>query len=381
MASAPTTDNATSHRTIAEHLVATLATSLHQQLAPIINSLGQEHIALLNKREQKQKAIQRLIDNEEALPRSARLHFSLTVSKRIESNPEYINLRDEANKIINKCSKDLKTIIIKTAQLELLAIDADIRQHLEKSLCRTEQPPKQSNPDINTEPPTDKSELRALIQQESKMSNQSIEQKIDRLSKQLQQLQQTKTFHQRDHSDTLNQQQNLPTRPPKLYDSTRTYETPSNHRSSKHRRQNLTNNTSGRKDNPRFTPPPPLPQMTTDQPHPLPQMTTDQPHPLSLSKNPATGLPRFTPPPSKPTNDQLHHQHPVSGRHTDTAHQSSSKPPPMALQPTVSPTVTFGHTNRKRHCDPKPPPMALQPSISQPVTLGQNNRKRCHDQA
>jgi hypothetical protein len=52
----------------------------------------------------------------------------------MESHPEYIALRDKANKITNKCSQDLKKIIIQAAKLELSAINTDTQQHLIKSL-------------------------------------------------------------------------------------------------------------------------------------------------------------------------------------------------------------------------------------------------------
>ena len=134
MASEPTTDEPISPKTIAERYLETFASSLHQQLAPIVLKLGKEHLLLLSKRDQKQKAVQRLIDDETAIPRSARFNFSLTVPKRTENNPEYIALRDKALAITTKCSNDLKALIIKAANLEISAIETDLQQHLTKSL-------------------------------------------------------------------------------------------------------------------------------------------------------------------------------------------------------------------------------------------------------
>lgn len=127
-------DNHLPPKVVAEQHIENYAASLHQQLAPIVTNLGKEHIILLSKRDMKEKAIRRLVDDDNFIPRSARFNFSLNVSKRTETMPAYIALRNRAKEIVDQCGRDLKQLIISAANLELSSITTDIEQHLAKSI-------------------------------------------------------------------------------------------------------------------------------------------------------------------------------------------------------------------------------------------------------
>jgi hypothetical protein len=130
----PNNDEQLTPSTIAGRFIDSYTTSLHPQLAPLINKVAKDHILLLSKRDHKQQVTQRLIDDDDLLPRSARFHFKLTFPEKLDTRPEFIALRTEANEITSKYSKELKKLIIKAAQLEITTMNEDIRLHIVKSL-------------------------------------------------------------------------------------------------------------------------------------------------------------------------------------------------------------------------------------------------------
>ena len=114
------------------HIIQTAA-SLHPQIAPIVTRLGKLHLLLLCKRDQKQKAVQRLIDDDNAIPRSARFQFTLSAPKRTEASLEYTTLQEKAKAIVTQCGIDLKKVIIQAAKLEIATMDSEIKTDL--ALC------------------------------------------------------------------------------------------------------------------------------------------------------------------------------------------------------------------------------------------------------
>ena len=129
-----TTEDPTLPKTLAEAHINITAASLHPQIAPIVTKLGKSHLLLLCKREQKQKAVQRLIDDDTLIPRSARFQFSLSMPKRTEASLEYITLKEKAKEIVNQCGLDLKKVIIQAAKLEITTMDEEIKTDLARSI-------------------------------------------------------------------------------------------------------------------------------------------------------------------------------------------------------------------------------------------------------
>jgi hypothetical protein len=121
-------------KTLAERHINITAASLHPQIAPIVTRLGKEHLILLCKRDQKRKAVQRLIDDDDVIPRSARFQFHLSAPKRTEALLEYTQLQEKAKAIITQCGLDLKKLIIQAAKLEITTMDGEIKTHLVRSI-------------------------------------------------------------------------------------------------------------------------------------------------------------------------------------------------------------------------------------------------------
>jgi hypothetical protein len=129
-----TTEDPNLPKTLAEAHINTTAASLHPQIAPIVTKLGKTHLLLLCKREQKQKAVQRLIDDEQLIPRSARFQFTLSAPKRTEASLEYTTLQEKAKAIVTQCGLDLKKVIIQAAKLEITTMDNEIKIDLVRSI-------------------------------------------------------------------------------------------------------------------------------------------------------------------------------------------------------------------------------------------------------
>jgi hypothetical protein len=129
-----TTEDPHLPKTLAEAHINITAASLHPQIAPIVTKLGKTHLLLLCKREQKQKAVQRLIDDEQLIPRSARFQFTLSAPKRTEASLEYTTLQEKAKAIVTQCGLDLKKVIIQAAKLEIITLDNDIKIDLVRSI-------------------------------------------------------------------------------------------------------------------------------------------------------------------------------------------------------------------------------------------------------
>jgi hypothetical protein len=492
--SSTNTEEKTTPHAIAEKFIVDYASSLHQQLARLITQIGTDHLLLLSKRDQKEKAIQHLVNDETHIPRSVRFNFTLSTSKQTESNPEYLALRDKAKEITDKCTKDLKQIIIQAAKIHLSIITTEIQQHLAKYLriitqslmitnnqfnnfdnkaydfikyylpilttnapideaqfCElykqvnkldTFPPNHTTNPtptpttntqtdhsdsmfltqitqdrqavfppppphnllplkniieavfvtpwqrfleqqqknkisselhkltnshlieqatetavlDIDSEPPADKKELKALIRQETKAETQEISKKIDLLFQQLSGT--SKNPPKRGHGGASTNQTNMPHQPP--------YNNPN--RSHNTDRKNppaprTGHHTSSNRHNPDHHP-------TNPDHHPTNHTTTRPlkftPPPPKPTARPPSRL-NFTPPPPKPPT-QEHNFQPRPYQPPTTQQRG----PPRAFYP----PIPF----RNRRYIP-PATNILPPTISQPVTLGTPNRqKRKHDQ-
>jgi hypothetical protein len=119
---------------LAESFIRSSVASLQPGLATIIEKLGKEHIVLLSKKDVKQNILKKLEDNEDAIPRSARIDFQLSASKRTEQRPEFIALKEETSIMVNRFRVALRKQVIKSIKIELLQIEDDIREHLVKAI-------------------------------------------------------------------------------------------------------------------------------------------------------------------------------------------------------------------------------------------------------
>ena len=118
----------------AENHIKTIVASLHPNFAPIAERLGKEHIILLSKLDNKIKAKKRLDDDLDLIPRSARIQFNISVSKRTEQAPGFTTLKEEVDKTITDFHKQLRSHIITGIGLEIKSLTNEIKEHLVKSI-------------------------------------------------------------------------------------------------------------------------------------------------------------------------------------------------------------------------------------------------------
>ena len=120
-------------KSLAESFIRSSTASLQPQIAIIVEKLGKEHILLLSKKDNVIRTHQRMNDNEDFIPRSARIQFDLKGSKRAIELPEYKQLAEDTSTLVADFTKNLKKQIIKAAAIEIKAAETELRYHL--SIC------------------------------------------------------------------------------------------------------------------------------------------------------------------------------------------------------------------------------------------------------
>jgi hypothetical protein len=119
---------------LAESFIRSSIASLHPIIASNVEKLGKEHIILLSKKHHLDKAYQRLVNDTDLIPSSARFKFELSVTDKVKEMPEYKALHDKTIAIVQKAQQDLKIQIVAASGLERQAITNEIQRHLVKSI-------------------------------------------------------------------------------------------------------------------------------------------------------------------------------------------------------------------------------------------------------
>jgi hypothetical protein len=119
---------------LADAYIRSFTASLHPEITTIVERLGKEHIVLLSKRDNKNAQVKRMADLPELIPRSARLDFTLNVSKRAKLRPEFIALEEQTTELVESYRIGLKEKIIAATKIEILALEDELREHLIRSV-------------------------------------------------------------------------------------------------------------------------------------------------------------------------------------------------------------------------------------------------------
>ena len=115
--------------TIDEH-----SATLLPQLSAILSKLANDHIDLLHRLHEKSAQLQRMEADEGIIPRSARLKFELTVSKKVEAHPDFIKLQEALDADVANMRTQLRNRIIECIRLEIKVLQNELDEHLAKSL-------------------------------------------------------------------------------------------------------------------------------------------------------------------------------------------------------------------------------------------------------
>ena len=119
---------------LAESLINKSIASLHPEYATIVGRLGKEHLTLLSKLEHKKKQKQRLIDESAIIPRSARIQFEISASKRAEKTPEFIKLKSDTAATIELYNGKLRDHVVAGLAIEITALTNEIKEHLAEAI-------------------------------------------------------------------------------------------------------------------------------------------------------------------------------------------------------------------------------------------------------
>ena len=119
---------------MAESFVRKHVQSLHPQIATILERLGLRHLKLLVKANNKAKHIRRMTDDQDFVPRSARVDFEFHVSKPAEESPEFTALREDTNDLITAFQRSLTQKILAATRLEHNILTRSVQDDLVESL-------------------------------------------------------------------------------------------------------------------------------------------------------------------------------------------------------------------------------------------------------
>jgi hypothetical protein len=119
---------------LAESFIRAAIASLHPIIAPDVEKLAKEHLLFLSKKFQLEKVSQRMVNDPDHIPKSARFKFELSCSDRAKAMPEYKAIQESTSQIIQQAQQDLRTEIINASKLEIKALTNEIKCHLVKTI-------------------------------------------------------------------------------------------------------------------------------------------------------------------------------------------------------------------------------------------------------
>ena len=145
-------DRATTPMAAAKQSLDVHCESLHPEIATILSKLGLERLQTFHKLSHKSTQVKKIEDDEEFIPRSARINFALSASKPVEQDAEYIRLAEETSDLVTNFQNELKTKILSVAKLEVSTLKTKIKTDFATSLRLATQAClicKKPNPDLN----------------------------------------------------------------------------------------------------------------------------------------------------------------------------------------------------------------------------------------
>jgi hypothetical protein len=104
--------------------------SLREGIATILTTRGLEHITLCHKRFHRERAWNKVKNDDDYIPTSARVNFRPSVWKEAEQLPEYTELQAEIKVTIEKHQQDLKLHVIAAIKIECKALTLAVNKHL-----------------------------------------------------------------------------------------------------------------------------------------------------------------------------------------------------------------------------------------------------------
>ena len=89
--------------------IRTLVVTLRQHLSPIVQQAAESHTNLLHKLMTKTAQHKKMEDENDFIPRSARLiNFDFRVTKKVENSPEFLAIKTETDTLVLEFKMNLK---------------------------------------------------------------------------------------------------------------------------------------------------------------------------------------------------------------------------------------------------------------------------------
>eukprot|EP00957_Ditylum_brightwellii_P114024 8694341-Ditylum_brightwellii.AAC.2 len=109
--------------------------SLHPSITATLQKLGAHHIDLCMKAYYKATQKKWMVDDDNFIPHSAQIEFTLMASKEAEGEQEYQDLLNETNTIIGDCRMSLKAQVLKCIGIKYKLLKQQIIDDFATSLC------------------------------------------------------------------------------------------------------------------------------------------------------------------------------------------------------------------------------------------------------
>ena len=96
------------------------AASLHPQVSKIVLSYANKLIDTFHKLQQKESQLSKMVDNEDFIPRSARINFEFYLRPEIKQMDEFVTIQSNTMDLIKTFQFGLKSQIIETMKLDIV---------------------------------------------------------------------------------------------------------------------------------------------------------------------------------------------------------------------------------------------------------------------
>ena len=120
-------------KSISLAFISTHVESLQLPIATILTKIARDHLDILHKLHHKLSQSQRMESDDDFIPQSARLEFTLNVSKKATEDPKFLTLKENTDIAVAEFRKVLRNSIIEATKIECSIIVDDLHHNFVKS--------------------------------------------------------------------------------------------------------------------------------------------------------------------------------------------------------------------------------------------------------
>jgi len=120
-------------KSISLAFISTHVESLQLPIATILTKIARDHLDILHKLHHKLSQSQRMESDDDFIPQSARLEFTLNVSKKATEDPKFLTLKENTDIAVAEFRKVLRNSIIEATKIECDIIVDELHRNFVKS--------------------------------------------------------------------------------------------------------------------------------------------------------------------------------------------------------------------------------------------------------